>query len=265
MASSSILASEGGRSLETLWFPECVCNVEMEDLFSIPGVPVRELDFSWGEIRGGDFVIEKENRVYLKYTEESMGDFILNSDKEEIFILGGGNIIPSTLSRQVFRQKKQEFYNNLIIKPETLEVINNFWEPFKNKSILGLQIRGSDHVDLFHGDLRRGSANKIKNMVETALKEVKGEKYDHLFIASDEPEVVEGLLSQLPNSFSYSAGGSSRHSTEGMITALVDWWLLGRCNKIIYSKVSSFGEEAAVRAGALDSRAFVPLTEESDS
>lgn len=114
-------------------------------------------------------------------------------------------------------------------------------------SFIGLHLRYTDRSH--ETPLERAIDQAISNQVELMLT-------DSVFIASDTEKAREKWFSKLQRAglkpWVTEVVLDSVHGTQAGVGAMVDWKILGHAQSSVYFAASSFGHEAAVMAGSLD-------------
>jgi hypothetical protein len=116
---------------------------------------------------------------------------------------------------------------------------------FEGHTVVGVHMRRADHLQYRRKDPRRTSPTKL--FVEAIERVLKDSPHTRFFLATDDKEEEASLIMRFPKEVVvYEKEGVSRKTKKGIQDALIDWLLLSRTSAIIYSKTSSFSEEAAV-------------------
>jgi hypothetical protein len=174
----------------------------------------------------------------------------------DIVIITDDNLIHPSLSNIDFFEKQKQFYNNLKLNKIVRGKIDDFVGNIFNKKTLGVQVRGTDLLNMYSWTSSRYYDENIKNitkqnMFDVVVKSIskKIDDYEQIYVCSDEMEILDMFKDKFGNVITYPKVEVDRTSTEGMQNALIDWWLLGECNYIFYTHQSSFGIEATTRRG----------------
>jgi hypothetical protein len=268
ISSCYILSQECNRQFEIMWEPESnnICGVDIEELFEYDAeyMPHKSVDFDSKILnrrkrrkmrRVGDkvFVSHDFENTYTEWVASN------KDDQDVVFVCGGDAKLPA-MEQEEYDYKKQTFYNNLPIKYEIMQKINDFKKNFEGKRVLGVHIRGGDTLNDDIYKWRRLGIRKYGDFLETithreifesVLRTISPSLDDHdaIYVCSDEMSIVDMFTETFDNVFVYPKDEVDRNSSSGMEDALIDWWLLGECDHIFYTFGSTFGPEASIRHG----------------
>lgn len=222
MISSFILAKHLGRKIIVIWNKEQGTNCNFTDLYDAhPDIEVREnigFDYSNCDYFAGN-----------SSGEQPLVDAMLRSQRD-IFIKAGGNFRIYPI--QEHNNWKSWWYNQLKPKAEILEAASKY----DLSSTLGVHIRLTD---------RAGCMPALQDVdnkyVNTAMR-----NYNKLYLTTDNMSIIPffkkyNLIFYPKQEVNLNRSASN---LEIMKIALIDWVLLSRCNKIIYSYDSSYSYEA---------------------
>lgn len=222
LASSKILAEYTDRKLMVNWKPEFVCNVGLNDI-------VEDGFFETG------YDVNRNDCYYHsgaeKLSEQPFIDDMINTTNDVLYLLAGGNFIPTGMSINVFNSKKSDFYRSIPfsdrIKSESGNFISN------NDNYIGLHLRFTD---------RTKWAPDI-NYIESVISESEGKFY----ICSDDRYIIDKLRLKFGDKIlSYDITNLNRGTSECNIQSMIEWLILANSKKIYYSLGSSYSYEACI-------------------
>lgn len=251
---SSYLASKFlGFNFSVLWYngldpsPYCsnenLCACDIDDLF-IPDdefLPIKNIDFDFEKIRKTKLnnIGPLNNNYYHQYDDNQALSFISKHLTSNHVLIGGGKFYGSDLDIV-------NYYLSLNPVRFVSQSINSFWKTYSDCRVLGVQIRGTDM-------LRAGfvpwakkplSTHDIFKAFDDYIEKIHYE-YDYIFLSTDEIKIIDLLSLKYSNVIFYPKTEIRRDSQDGIQVALIDWLLLCKCQRILYTKFSSFGKEAA--------------------
>lgn len=167
--------------------------------------------------------------VYLSDIEKS---------KDEVVVLAktGGNYWHPDMSITDYNREKSEFYNSLKPVKCVLDKVEQFIKQYDLSKYIGVHIRRGDRKDF---------TPKTDAFV-TAIRSL---NYMNVLLCTDDSSEYDILKEELPeyNIVQLSKSKFGRDDVDSIRDALVEWYLLGMCDYVIYSHSSSFGYEACVR------------------
>ena len=249
------------RKFELKWYPEKKCNILFEDLFEYTDLlPQADFNFDFEDLREfgkKHHVLYSDDCVYFQYDASGYENSKINLLKEcslrNLIILNGGNLCYHGNGIEQVAANKFSFYSNLVIKKEIISKIDQFWSKYSNKNILGVQLRTTDHCRRKeYSPLFKTQYNEvIKKTLDNAVAyiDIITDDYDYIYLTTDDLNLYDAFSDKLKNLIYYPKTEISRTTKEGMIGGLIDWYLLGKCDNILYSPGSTFGSEACVRKG----------------
>lgn len=168
--------------------------------------------------------------------------------------------------KEIYKKIKDKFYNDYKIKNDILLFVNNFYEThFKEKRVLGVQIRMTDMMETNHNQ------PKFNYFITKIIEIISDNQIDKIFIASDNNECIKNLIEifndkeiiyieniERVNPFNDTRGPHDRINTEGEIynnrkyhnylcgkEAIQDVLLLAKCNYLLRS-YSSLSDAAII-------------------
>lgn len=220
IASSIILSEFTNREFLLNWKPEYVCNVNISDL-------VEDGFFNIG------YDVDRYNCYYHsgpeKGSEQPYIDEMISTDNEIIYLIAGGNFIPTGMSVSEFNNKKSDFYKSIPfvdrIKSESNEFIS------KNSDYVGIHLRYTDRME-YSPDIEY-----VENIIFG--------NDANIFICSDDRSVLNKLKSKFGDRIlTYDTTNLSRLSVDGSQQSIIEWLILANSKKIYYSAGSSYSYEA---------------------
>jgi hypothetical protein len=125
------------------------------------------------------------------------------------------------------------------------EKVTNYWEPYKDKKVLGIHRRGRDHFSSGHasGQNHKMSEEYIKAVVDKYIGD-----YDYLYLTSDENKVYEFFKDTYPEKFiffddkkQFGEESQGLHflnididlKTEMLNNLILELLILSKCDKIL--------------------------------
>ena len=256
-ASAAILGAELDVPVQVLWEPEPVAAADAGSLFAdralrmsfldrpdldeLLGAPHESLPrYLSTAPSGAALVLAGHDRGEQVFMAEVARRITESGGPRALVLIAGGKFhLPRTTG---FGAKRQHFYAQVPWHEQIasrVEAELNGRPPYA-----ALHVRGTDH------SLEAPPARLIERALRTLRDSV---AIDALFIAADTDRTrtswgdTAARLGFTPwwsgiEAFDRSLGAAG-------IDAMVDWQLLGRSQALIYSAVSTFGEEAAVASG----------------
>lgn len=251
---SSYLASKFlGFNFSVLWHngfdpsPYCsnenLCACDITDLF-IPDdkfLPIRDIDFDFKKIRKTkrNNIGPLNNTYYHQYDDGQAFSFISKHLSRNHVLIGGGKFYgsDSDIANYYLSLKPVEFIS---------QSINYFWKTYSSYRVLGVQIRGADMLKAGFTPWAKKplSTNDIFKAFDEYIEKMHDE-YDYIFLSTDEIKIIDLISSKYSNVIFYPKTEIRRDSQDSIQLALIDWLLLSKCQYILHTKHSSFGEEAA--------------------
>jgi hypothetical protein len=258
IASSSIIAAECNAQFGLCWTDINVTLAPIEEVFSADFVS----EFVIDEINFREFVGigPKEIPDYLNVNENIIslagldkGEQIFMSDLLELIeqstkpvtlvFAAGGNFSFSTQEKAILQ--RGEWYRNFkfsdAIESQAKKLLTNR-DPY-----IGVHLRYTDRAH--ESPLAKSIYNAIACQVELSGT-------DSVFIASDTEKIKDKWVRKLENAgfkpWTAQVELDGLSKTRTGIGALVDWKILGHACTSVYFAASSYGHEAAVMAGSID-------------
>lgn len=256
-ASSAILAAELDVPLSVTWEPESVAPAAFTDLFipDRPGVGLLSTD-ALSERLGKD---PADLRPYLTVDESRRLVVLAGRERGEqefmpalaaalghpcgpttlVIIAGGKFHLPGSTG---FAEQRRHFYRQL---PWSAAVSAGTKHAVADRGdFIGLHIRETDRA--ITAPTRRALRAAIIALADrTGVRSV--------FIAADTTAARRRWLGEVAalglSGWAAPEPELDRSSARAGVDALVDWRVLGRSMALVYSRESSFGEEAAVSTG----------------
>ena len=251
---SSYLASKFlGFDFNVLWYngadpsPYCsndnLCACDITSLF-IPDeefLPIRNIDFDFKKIRKNkqSNIGPLNNTYYHQYDDNQALSFISKRLTSNHVLIGGGKFYGSD-------SDMANYYSSLNPVSFINESINYFWKTYSSYRVLGVQIRGTDMLKAGFTPWAKKSlsTHDIFKAFDKCIDKIH-DQYDYIFLSTDEIEIIDLLSSKYSNVIFYPKTEIKRNSEDAIQLALIDWLLLSKCQYILHTKHSSFGEEAA--------------------
>ncbi|WP_373494029.1 hypothetical protein, partial [Aquiflexum sp.] len=140
--------------------------------------------------------------------------------------------------RSFFRQLNQTYISNLTIRQEIKELVESIKTTFRNKTVLGIHIRKTDH---FH-EVEPAKDAKYLKLVDQQIN-----SFDRLFLATDDIQVLQLFVKKYGDKLFYhpfvrSSGETPIHGNHDNSNgyelgkeALLDCYSLSFCTKAILS------------------------------
>jgi len=222
LASASILAEFTNRKFLVNWTPECSCNVNLQDI-------VEDGYFENG------YSVNRNNCYYHsgpeRSSEQQFINEMINAQQEIMYLLAGGNFIPTGMSVSEFNNKKSAFYRNI---PFTKRIKNESGEFIsKHENYIGMHLRITD----------RSKWSPNLEYVESIISKSDSKFY----ICSDDRSVIASLKSKFGNKIvSFNVTDLNRGTPECIIQSTIEWLILANSSQIYYSLGSSFSYEACI-------------------
>lgn len=160
----------------------------------------------------------------------------IQKDSDDVVrVKAGGLFIPSGMSEKEYNRLKSDFYNEIHFHPDIIKTVNDFQQKNFQGSVLGVHIRRTDRSK--YTGPTRAFLDKIK--------QIKG-KYDVIFLCTDDKQEHVNIQRNAKGIkvISYPKYTIGRSSNDEFRDAVIDWLLLSRTDRILFSKGSSFGYEA---------------------
>lgn len=257
-ASSSIIADRFGLRLEVAWEHESVAPARPGDLFAqalinesfvasdglteLLGKPHQDMNryLTVDSDRGVVFLAghDRGEQCFMRELERVLST---RSDLTTVVIVAGGKFHLSGEGN--FASQRREFYSAIQWHPTIEKRVHDSFAV--DRRYLGLHIRKTD----------RSREAPTSRALQNAMKELADNTgVASIFIAADsssaraewaERAAGLGLAPWSSDSTSYD-----REDEAAGVDAIVDWLLLGKSQALVYSRSSSFGEEAALMSGA---------------
>ncbi|NES81022.1 MAG: hypothetical protein F6K10_06230 [Moorea sp. SIO2B7] len=216
------------------WYPEDACNCYFHELFE----PVCA-------------TISPQSMVKLFRSENSAKTLYVYLDKNAYI---GMNVyeryLKDELERETFGRQYLEFVRKLKPKQHLLQAIDKFRQQHWIDNIIGLHIR---RTDLFnHLKYKKLESNFSSD--EMFISAIEKEIYNgcsKFFLATDNKITQQLIYHKFPNKIiSYCQRFNSDNKRQTPVkNAVIDLYLLSKCQKMIGSYYSSFSEYAAELGG----------------
>ncbi len=265
-ASSSVLAAQFGVPLEIHWEPESVAPATSHDLFSSPA-------------QGSSFVSREDVCSHLGTDPANADRYLSVLPEKRLVTLAGHDLgeqafmadlvpalrhscAPTTLliiaggkfhlpGNEDFAEQRRSFYQSLSWAHEIMERVSQ--TRAGRSDSLGLHIRETD----------RSVAAPTRQSIRRALRLLQERTgVSDVFLAADTLGARRRWQDELVglglHPWSTRNPDLDRSSAAAGVDALVDWVLLSQTLGVVYSRESSFGEEAVVAGGS--AKISVPLT-----
>lgn len=251
---SSYLASKFlGFDFNVLWYngadpsPYCsnenLCACDITSLF-IPDdefLPIKNINFDFQKIRKTKLnnIGPLNNTYYHQYDDNQVLSFMSNHLTSNHVLIGGGKFYGSD-------SDMANYYLSLNPVDLITQSINSFWKTYSDHCVLGVQIRGTDMLKAGFTPWAKKSlsTHDIFKAFDEYIEKIHDE-YDYIFLSTDEMKIIDLLSSKYSNVIFYPKTEIRRDSQDSIQLALIDWLLLSKCQYILHTKHSSFGEEAA--------------------
>lgn len=187
---------------------------------------------------------------------------------DAIVIKAGGIFVPDDeTTLKEYNNAKTKIYNSFQYIDRIQQAVDDFCDlHFKNNNVLGVHIRRSDRskhtgptmnfLDKMIPLLQRKkntTNNTTNNSTENSERRSSTKSpYNVIFLCTDdkqEERTIENYINEQNTIFDVNIvtlpkNSNGRETKEQYIEAVIDWLLLSRTNRIIFSKGSSFGYEA---------------------
>ena len=222
IASAKILSEFTNRDFMLNWKPEYVCNIGISDL-------VEDGFFNIG------YDLNRHDCYYHsgpeKGSEQPFVQDMISTEQETIYLLAGGNFIPTGMSISDFNNKKSDFYKSIPfvdrIKNESNEFIS------KNSDYIGIHLRYTDRIEY------SPNIEYVENIISS--------NDTNIFICSDDRSILNDLKSKFGDKIlTYNITNLNRSSADGSQQSIIEWLLLANSKKIYYSTGSSYSYEACI-------------------
>lgn len=256
-ASAAILAQQLGLNLEIAWETEPIAAAKWQDLFALEQANARFCDISEvNEILGMPhqdwprYLTVSRDRATVVLAGHDQGEQVfipqlleqLTAVKEArtlIIIAGGKFHTPDILD---FEFNRQTFYTSINWISEIRDTVQTLIN--QHRDYIGLHIRGTDHA----------RSAPTPHAIKAALEKLSlNSNLIDLYIAADTRETRERwhatALSLGLRPWSFNPKTYERASAASGIDAMIEWNLLAGSQGLVYSKISSFAEEASVASG----------------
>jgi hypothetical protein len=220
IASAKILSEFTNREFLLNWVPEYVCNVNISDL-------VEDGFFNIG------YNVNRHSCYYHsgpeKGSEQPFVGEMISTDREIVYLLAGGNFIPTGMGMMEFNNKKSDFYRSI---PFVERIRNEYGDFFsKNNDYIGIHLRYTDRIEY----------SPTIEYVESIISD----NETSIFICSDDRNVLNNLKSKFGDRIlTYDTTSLNRASIDGSQQAIIEWLILANSKKIYYSAGSSYSYEA---------------------
>ena len=228
MASGAVLANALGRDFYVDWQKDDgkFYVPSLDQVFAhTPGFEISsELTDPGNEYAGGH---QGEQRLLSE---------IVKNSADTIRIKAGGLFIASGVSEKEYNRAKSDFYNKLQFHPDIVQTVDNFQKRyFSNQKVLGVHIRRTD---------RSKYTGPTRAFIEK-IKQLSG-KYQVIFLCTDDKHEEVNIQRHVKGIkvVSYPKYTMGRTNQDEFRDAVIDWLLLSRTDRILFSKGSSFGYEA---------------------
>lgn len=268
-ASSAVLAAQLDVPLQVAWQPESVAPAAFDELF-VPGPP-GAIWLHDDDLRARLGRPHEDLPRYLSVDEQRRLVVLAGHDRgEQVFmpdllpalrhpcrpttllIIAGGRFhLPGSTDVEADRRR---FYRHLpwsqAVTRATDAIVG------EQRDFIGLHVRQTDRS--ISAPRRRAIRAAISGLARTR-------GLTSVFLAADTEEARVRWLDDLADlglaGWAAPAPALDRSSAKAGIDAMVDWRILGRSVALVYSRASSFGQEAAVAADAVDTS--LPLSASS--
>ena len=258
IASSQLLAQELDASFHVCWMSEPAAPLEPSKIFQESflnsyfmdlnameaelGIPL--LQFA-PHLRHNGSVISLAGDLFgEQYFMPELNEMIESlTERTSIVIRSGGNF---SLSHHDSWIQRSKWYESFAFNPEIEQAAQS--ASSNHKQYLGLHLRYTD----------RSHETPTRSQISKALFELIERTGIHsVFIASDSRTELnrwtELLNKSGVESWRYDPASSEAGLEIRGVNALIDWRLLTRAEALVYFAASSFGSEAAVATGQLES------------
>lgn len=144
------------------------------------------------------------------------------------------------------------------LKPSLVESVEPMLSQFEGRSVIGLQLRTGGKLANYKEDttfITLNDMERVCGVIDDCMSR-RGFHDPHLFLSTDSNQVVELFRNgtyPLLVSDQFTIGHSSRArkgSSESIYRAVTDMLLLSKCDALITTKGSSFGDQASLLSDA---------------
>jgi hypothetical protein len=265
-ASSAILAAELDVPLRVAWEPEPVAPADFIELFAPPRPGLSLIEANDLRIRLGDahenlprylsvdegrrlVVLAGHDRGEQAFMEQLLPALEHACQPTTLLIVAGGHFhLPGSTG---FEAQRRHFYRQLpwseAVRSGTDTVLAG------RADFLGLHVRQTD---------RSVSAPRPRAIRAAIGALARQTRVRSVFVAADTDEARERWLAELADlgldGWAAPDPALDRSTARAGVDAMIDWRVLSRSRALVYSRASSFGEEAAVAADAV--QLSLPLT-----
>jgi hypothetical protein len=268
------IALMSGRKLVVVWDVTNDCNVHFSDVVESVSPDVNFLPYPEVNSRNILPSLHKSNLTYQKICEnckfiiqkEDM-DAIFSKDIKIIYTDYDGVISLPNLKCQTYLAMHSEFFSTLIPKPNIEKAYNYIRKKLKGSLTVGIHVR--DHDPRFDWEVvppfdQSGKALKFgvgahvtdfATVMQSIIDSFNFGNTDEtlgsasqvmFFVASNSKVYKQMLVDTFPDHAITLMGDMSRDTNMGMVMAVIEWFILSRCDLIINTYGSTFALQAAL-------------------
>lgn len=264
-------AIQTNRKLLFVWIPSVECNVQIHDLFSTLPSTAQALPIVASSATQSYEIIEniaaQFNKTSIRvFPKGFFHDFsVLHSNFDLVMTDYDGILSSVTVPCQAYLSMHSRFLRSLIplefIRNQVSSIINNY---FMGYLMVGIHIRehdpqydwaivppidGSNLASNFgegaHIEDFKFVMSRIWHKFSSSDSQGVFKSKVRFFISSNNHKVKAALLQDYPESIAIQ-GDLERHTSGGIITALLEWLLLSQCDLLINTYSSTFAVEAGL-------------------
>ena len=148
-----------------------------------------------------------------------------------VFLHAWWQIVPTTERYAFFRPRSF-----------LLSEISDLASSFSTETTIGVHVRRGDHARA----AARSPVEAFEFRMDALLADGEASSF---FLATDDSSVRDRLSRRYGPRLLFRKGSSDRSTLAGMRGAVVDFWTLSRCSRVLASSGSTFGTTAAVMGG----------------
>ena len=256
-ASSAIFATELGIALEVAWEPERIAAAEWQELFSaeqrnssfcsisevndLLGMPHDEWPrYLTSTSDRNTLVLAGHDCGEQVFVPQLLDELASSNEIHTLIIIAGGKFHTGDFPE--FDRQRQDFYSHINWVARISDPVQENLEA--HPPYIGLHVRGTDHAR---------SAPTKKAMKAALLQLSRATQIKDVYIAADTRETRDWWHKSAQElqlrPWSYSTTSYERTSANAGIDAMIEWNLLRNSQGQVYSKISSYAEEASVASG----------------